>query len=154
MSKRSPVADSEFTSDLAAQIRTTLSKLKRRLREQGGRENLTPSQISVLLRLEKDGAATVSGLARAEGMRPQSMSSIVISLQDAGLVGSSSDPNDGRQTLMSLSRKCEKLLRENRAARQDWLTNAILRKLSAQEQKKLSTALELLSRLTEDEPLP
>src|SRR5580698_5352310 len=153
MSKRSPVPESETASDLAAQIRTTLSRLKRRLREHGGREDLTPSQVTVLLRLEKDGAATVSGLARAEGMRPQSMSSIVTSLQDAGLVGSSSDPNDGRQTLMSLSSKCEKWFREGRAARQDWLTNTILQKLSTQEQQKLSAALELLSRLTEDRPL-
>jgi DNA-binding MarR family transcriptional regulator len=150
MRKRSQVLESVIASDLAAQVRTVLSRLKRRLREQGGRGDLTPSQISVLLRLEKDGAATVSGLARAEGMRPQSMSSIVTSLQDAGLVARSSDPNDGRQTLMSLSNKCEKLLREGRAARQDWLTSAILQKLSAQEQQQLSTTLELLSRLTED----
>src|ERR1700729_3768369 len=153
MSRRLAVAESEFASDLAAQLRTILGRLKRRLREHGGREDLTPSQISVLLRLEKDGADTVSGLARAEGMRPQSMSSIVASLQDAGLVGSSPDPNDGRQTLMSLSNKCEKLLRESRAARQDWLTTTILQKLSAQEQQKLSAALELLSRLNEDRPL-
>jgi DNA-binding MarR family transcriptional regulator len=153
MSKRSPVPKSETASDLAAQIRTILSRLKRRLREQGGREDLTPSQISVLFRLEKDGAATVSGLARAEGIRPQSMSSIVTSLQDAGLVSGIPDLNDGRKTLMSLSRKCEKLLREGRAARQDWLTATILQKLSVQEQQQLSTALELLSRLAEDGPL-
>jgi DNA-binding MarR family transcriptional regulator len=153
MSKKSPVPESETASDLAAQIRTVLSRLKRRLREQGGRGDLTPSQISVLLRLEKDGATTVSGLARAEGMRPQSMSSIVTSLQDAGLVSGIPDPNDGRKTLMSLSKKCEKLLREGRAARQDWLTAAILRKLSPQEQQELLAALELLSRLTEDGPL-
>jgi DNA-binding MarR family transcriptional regulator len=153
MSKRSRVPESETAADLAAQLRTILSRLKRRLREQGGRGDLTPSQISVLLRLEKDGAATVSGLARAEGMRPQSMSSIVTSLQDAGLVSGIPDPNDGRKTLMSLSKKCEKLLREARAARQDWLTTTILQKLSAQEQQQLSTTLELLSRLTEDGPL-
>jgi DNA-binding MarR family transcriptional regulator len=149
MSKGSRAPESEIASDLAAQLRTILGRLKRRLREHGGREDLTPSQISVLLRLEKDGAATVSGLARAEGMRPQSMSSIVTSLQDAGLVGSSSDPNDRRQTLMSLSKKCEKLFREGRAAKQDWLTTTILEKLSAQEQQKLFTTLELLSRLAE-----
>jgi DNA-binding MarR family transcriptional regulator len=153
MSKRSPVPDSQTASDLAAQLRTILSRLKRRLREHGGRKDLTPSQISVLLRLEKDGAATVSGLARAEGMRPQSMSSIVTSLQDAGLVRSSSDPNDRRQTLMSLSNKCEKWLRDGRAARQDWLTTTILQKLSAQEQRQLFTTLKLLCRLTEDGPL-
>jgi DNA-binding MarR family transcriptional regulator len=153
MSKKPPVPESETASDLAAQIRTTLSRLKRRLREQGGRGDLTPSQISVLLRLEKDGAATVSGLARAEGVRPQSMSSIVTSLQEAGLVSGIPDANDGRKTLMSLSKKCEKLLKEGRAARQDWLTAIILQKLSAQEQQQLSTTLELLSRLTEDGPL-
>jgi DNA-binding MarR family transcriptional regulator len=153
MSKRSPVPESETAADLAAQLRTILSRLKRRLREQGGRGDLTPSQVSVLLRLEKDGAATVSGLARAEGMRPQSMSSIVTSLQDAGLVSGIPDPNDGRKTLMSLSKKCEKRLQEVRAARQDWLTAIIVQKLSAQEQQELSTTLELLSRLTEDGPL-
>ena len=155
MSRRSPpVAESQTAaSDLAARLRTILSRLKRRLREQGGRGDLTPSQISVLLRLEKDGAATVSGLARAEGMRPQSMSSIVTSLQDAGLVNGISDPNDGRKTMMLLSRKCEKWLKEGRAARQDWLTAIILQRLSAQEQQQLSTTLELISRFTEDGPL-
>jgi DNA-binding MarR family transcriptional regulator len=153
MSKRSPVLQSETASDLAAQLRTILSRLKRRLREQGGREDLTPSQVSVLLRLENDGAATVSGLARAEGMRPQSMSSIVTSLQDAGLVSGTPDPNDGRKTLMSLSRKCETFLKESRAARQDWLTAIIVQKLSLQEQQQLSTTLELLGRLTEEAPL-
>jgi DNA-binding MarR family transcriptional regulator len=150
MSNRLSVPDAEIASNLAAQIRSVLSRLKRRLREQGGRGDLTPSQICVLLRLEKDGAATVSGLARAEGIRPQSMSSIVNSLQDAGFIGSSADPNDGRQILMSLSNKSEKLLQESRAARQDWLTTAIQQKLSAQEQQQLSTSVELLSRLTED----
>jgi DNA-binding MarR family transcriptional regulator len=153
MSKRSPVPESETAANLAAQLRTILSRLKRRLREQGGQGDLTPSQISVLLRLEKDGVATVSGLARAEGMRPQSMSSIVMSLQDGGLVSGIPDRNDGRKTLMSLSKKCEKSLKEGRAARQDWLTAIILQKLSAQEQQQLSTTLELLSRLTEDGPL-
>ena len=149
MSKKH-VAESESASDLAAQIRTVLSRLKRRLREQGGREDLTPSQISVIVRLEKDGAATVSGLARAEGMRPQSMSAIVTSLHGAGLLRSFSDPNDGRQTLISLSKKCEKLLREGRAARQDWLTAAILNKLSAEERQQLLKDIELLNRLAED----
>ncbi len=153
MSKRSPVSGFETASNLAAQLRTELSRLKRRLREQGKRGDLTPSQISVLLRLEKDGPATVSGLARAEGVRPQSMSSIVTVLQETGLVTGIPDPEDGRKTLMSLSDECETLLRENRAARQDWLTTVILQKLSAQEQKQLTTTLKLLSRLIEDGPL-
>ena len=135
---------------LAAEIRTVGGKLKRRLREHGGRRDLTPSQVSVLLRLEKDGSATVSSLARAEGMRPQSMSTIVAPLQVAGLVRGAPDPSDGRQTLMSLTPKCLKLLQQGRAARQDWLTTRISQTLSVQEQEKLQAALALLTRLVEE----
>ncbi len=83
-------------------------------------------------------------------MRPQSMSAVVTSLQEAGLVSGAPDPSDGRKTLMSLTPKCLKSLQEGRAARQDWLTTTISQKLSAQEQEKLQRALELLTRLVED----
>ena len=131
-------------------MRTVFRKLKLRLREHGGQNDLTPSQISVVLRLEKDGPATVSSLARTEGMRPQSMSAVVTPLQVSGLVKGAPDPSDGRQTLMSLTPKCLKLLQEGRAARQDWLTTRISQKLSVQEQEKLQVALALLTRLVED----
>lgn len=150
VSSRKPSIQTGLASILAAEIRTVGGKLKRRLREHGGRHDLTPSQVSVLLRLEKDGLATVSNLARAEGMRPQSMSAVVTPLQEAGLVRGTPDPSDGRQTLMSLTPKCLKLLQEGRTARQDWLTTTISQKLSAREQKKLQAALELLTRLVED----
>jgi DNA-binding MarR family transcriptional regulator len=135
---------------LAAEIRSVGGKLKRRLREHGDRSDLTPSQVSVLLRLERDGSATVSSLARAEAMRPQSMSAVVTPLQEAGLVRGSADPSDGRQTLMSLTPKCLRRLQEGRAAKQDWLAATIAQKLSAPEQEKLLAALELLTRLVED----
>jgi DNA-binding MarR family transcriptional regulator len=120
------------------------------MREQGGDNDLTPSQASVLLRLEQQGPTTVSSLARAEGMRPQSMSAIVAPLQESGLLRGAPDPGDGRQTLMSLTPKCLKWLQQSRAARQDWLTTTIIQKLSVHEQEKLHAALDLLSRLVED----
>jgi DNA-binding MarR family transcriptional regulator len=131
-------------------MRTVFRKLKLRIREQGGGNDLTPSQASVLLRLETDGAVTVSSLARAEGMRPQSMSAIVTPLLESGLVIGAPDPSDGRQTLMSLTPKCLKWIQESRAARQDWLATTISQKLSIHEQEKLQEALELLKRLVED----
>jgi hypothetical protein len=51
---------------------------------------------------------------------------------------------------MSLSRKCQKLFRVGRAARQDWLTTIIQKKLSSQEQERLASAVELLAHLIED----
>jgi DNA-binding MarR family transcriptional regulator len=139
-----------LSSVLAAETRAVFRKLKLSLREHGGSSDLTPSQISVVLRLEQDGSATVSSLARVEGMRPQSMSAIVTPLQESGLVRGAPDPSDGRQTLMSLTPKCLKWLRDGRAARQDWLTTRISQKLSVQEQEKLQAALALLTRLVED----
>jgi DNA-binding MarR family transcriptional regulator len=132
------------------ELRAVFGKLKRKLREQSGQTDLTPSQVSLLLRLEKDGPAAVSTLARAEGMRPQSMSAIVASLQKAGWVAGSPDPNDRRQVLISLSRTSQRLLREGRAARQDWLAATIQRKLSSHDQEKLALAVELLTRMIED----
>jgi DNA-binding MarR family transcriptional regulator len=146
--------DTVPASQLASELRTILGRLKRRFREQGGRgdlaSSLTSSQIAVILRLDQDGPATVSSLARAEGMRPQSMSAVIAALDESGLVAGSADPNDGRQTLMSLTKSCKKWIEDGRAARQDWLTQAIQRKLSPQEQKKISAALDLLARLAEE----
>jgi len=139
----------ELARTLAAEMRTVFRKLKLRVREHGGGNDLTPSQSSVILRLEKDGATTVSSLARAEGMRPQSMSAIVAPLQESGLIRGVVDPGDGRKTLMSLTPKCLKWLQEGRAARQDWIATTISQKLSLQEQGKLQEALKLLTRLVE-----
>lgn len=145
-----PNTDAALASKLAAELRTTLGHLKRKLRQHGERHDLTSSQIAVILRLEKDGPATVSSLARAEGMRPQSMSAVIAPLEEMGFVAGAADPNDGRKTLMSLTKACKKSIEDGRAARQDWLAHAIQQKLSLQEQKKLSSAIHLLAQITED----
>jgi DNA-binding MarR family transcriptional regulator len=137
-------------STLAQDLRALLGKLKRRLREQGHVGDLTPSQISVLLRLEKDGPATASSLARAEGMRPQSIVPVIAALDKAGLVQGAPDPTDGRQTILSLTKACRTWAEQSRAARQDWLTRALQARLSPQEQDKLVEAVELLKRLVDD----
>jgi DNA-binding MarR family transcriptional regulator len=137
-------------SDLAQELRALFGRLKRRLRDQAHIGDLTPSQTSVLLRLEKDGPATASNLARAEGMRPQSMGPLVAALEAAGLVSGASDPSDGRQTILSLTDACRKWIEEGRAARQDWLTRTIQARLSLQEQEDLAASVELLKRLADD----
>ena len=145
-----PTKDAALAFKLAAELRTTLGHLKRKLRQHGGLNDFTSSQVAVILRLEKDGPATVSSLARAEGMRPQSMSAVIAPLEDMGFVAGAADPNDGRKTLMSLTKACKKSIEDGRAARQDWLGQAIQQKLSPQEQKKLSSVIRLLAQITED----
>lgn len=150
MSNRPTRSQADRAAALALEMRTLFGKLRRKLREQTGHEDFNSSQASVLLRLEKDGPATMSNLARAEAMRPQSMSAVIAPLEAAGLVTGAPDPNDGRQTLLSLTKKCRELIQERRAAKQDWLTRMILAKLSTEEQEQLATSLEFVARLVED----
>lgn len=134
---------------VAQDMRAVLGKLRRKLREQAAVDDLTPSQVSVLLRLENDGPVTASALARAEGMRPQSIMPVIAALERAGLVAGAADPNDGRQTILSLTEACRSRMAQGRAARQDWLTRTLLARLSSQEIDKLAEAVTLLQRLTE-----
>jgi DNA-binding MarR family transcriptional regulator len=143
-----PVSDP--AAHLASELRGLVGKLKRRLREQGSAGDFTPSQIAVIQRLEKHGPATASGLARAEGMRPQSMAAVIGVLDAAGMVSGAPDPSDGRQTLLSLTEACRQRLREGRAARQDWLTKTLQARLSAEEQAVVAEAVVLLRRLADD----
>ena len=138
------------TVALAQDLRGIVGKLRRRLREQADVGDLTHSQTSVLLRLESDGPATTSALARAEGMRPQSMGAVIAALEAAGLVAGAPDPRDGRQTLLSLTDHCRRWIAEGRAARQDWLSRVIDARLSRPEQDQLAAVIPLLQRLTSD----
>ena len=135
---------------LATELRALVGKLKRRLREQTDSGDLTPSQVSVLLRLERDGPATTSTLARLEGMRPQSMGTVIAPLQAGGLLSATPDPKDGRQTILSLTDACRRWVEDGRAARQDWLTRALHARLSPQEQERIGDAVALLKRLVAD----
>jgi DNA-binding MarR family transcriptional regulator len=150
MTASSPSQRSSPAVGLAQELRAFAGKLKRRLREQADVGDLTPSQTAVLLRLESEGPATTSSLARAEGMRPQSMGAVVAALEAAGLVVGAPDPADGRQTLLSLTDSCRDWLVLGRAARQDWLSRTIEARLSPDEQAQLAAAIPLLHRLTHE----
>ena len=140
--------DVDFSA-LAAELRALIGTLKRRLRDQAHLGDLTWSQTSVLGRLERDGPATVTALARAEGMRPQSMGAIVAVLEAGGFVSGSPDPDDGRQTILSLTAACREWVEAGRSARDDWLCRAIRTRLAPDEQAQLARAVGLLKRVAE-----
>jgi len=137
------------TLAVAGELRVVLGRLKRRLREELHMGELSWSQVSVLGHLERGGPATVTTLARAEGMRPQSMGATVAVLERAGLVSGVADPNDGRQTVISLTVACRELIKASRAAREDWLFRSIRTNLTPAEQKQLANAVELLKRVAD-----
>jgi len=149
MRERSTSETARATAALAAELRVLVGQLKRRLREQSSLGDLTESQIAVLRRLDSEGPATVTTLARAEGMRPQSMGANIAALEAAGLVSGAPDPNDGRQTILSLTAACRERVKAGRMAREDWLFRTLQSKLAPAEQEQVARAVKLLQRLVE-----
>jgi DNA-binding MarR family transcriptional regulator len=151
MTRRKADGDNSEAIALAADLHALGGKLKRRLREQASAGDLTPSQTAVLMHLERDGPTTVTALARLEGVRSQSMGATVAGLETLGLVKGSPDPADGRQTILSLTPACREKIRSGRAARHEWLLQAIQSKLTADEQKQLAAAMRLLGRIVDQD---
>lgn len=141
--------DSIELAALAGELRISLGKLIRRVREHSQSGDFTSSQRSVLLRLDRDGPATVSALARAESVKPQSMRMTVANLEALGAIRGEADLNDGRKTLIHLTPGFKETLRASRAAKEDWLVRALQAQLSEQEQQALASTVKLLQRLAD-----
>src|SRR3984885_15281149 len=82
------------------------------------------TQKAVLSRLEKHGPATAADLARAEGVKPQSMSTALGLLEKKGLVERKAHPTDGRQINIKLTVRGITLRRNSKEATYAWLSRA------------------------------
>lgn len=147
MSELSKTQPTERQAQVAGELRVAVSRLSRRLREQSGGDDLTKSQLSVLGRLERDGAATVTELANADGIRSQSMGAIVAALDAAGLVSGSPHPRDGRKTVIALTGSARELFATGRLAKDDWLTRRVSETLTDAELEQVAEAITLLDRI-------
>jgi DNA-binding MarR family transcriptional regulator len=132
---------------LASDLRVVLGQLIRRLRSE---HRFSLSQGSVLGRLDREGAQSVSDLAFAERVRPQSMAQTVTDLESDGLVARAPDPDDGRRALVSLTAAGLTELREDRLRREGWLVRAI-EELPAADQATVERAIVLLRQLADAE---
>jgi DNA-binding MarR family transcriptional regulator len=146
-------AVNEDISDSAArsarELRVVVSRLRRRLNEIGGSHELTPSQVSVVSRLDRDGPASASDLAAAERIRPQSMATVLAALAEQGWIERRPDPEDGRKQLVSLSAGALERLHDSRSVRVEWLSRALQDRYTEDERQAVLRALSLLDRLTQ-----
>ena len=131
----------------ARELRVLVGRLRRRLRETSDRRELTPSQTAVLSRLAKDGAASTSDLAAAEGVRAQSMAASVGVLLERGMAQRRPDPGDGRRQLISLTAEGGEFVADTRAAGQEWLARTLTERFTEDERATLLTAIALLERV-------
>ncbi|UVO12007.1 MarR family transcriptional regulator [Mycobacterium sp. SVM_VP21] len=133
----------------ARDLRVMFSRLRRRLREVATADDLTPSQTAVLLRLVKDGPASISQLAGAERVRPQSMAATVAGLDRHGLIERRPDPHDGRRQLIALTAVGRRRAESDRKVRDEWLVRAMQDRYSEGERQVINEALTLLDRLND-----
>jgi DNA-binding MarR family transcriptional regulator len=140
-----PVRDTPTTL-LAHELRDMIGRLIRRLRAEPGP---SVARMTVLGRLDRDGATSISDLAAAERMRPQSMAQTVHDLETGGLVSRRPDPADGRRVFIEVTSKGLEVLQTTRARRETWLTEVLERELNAEERELLRDALVLLSRIAD-----
>ena len=136
-------------TELASDLRVVIGQLVRRLRAE--RRDLSLSQATVLGLLDRAGAASISDLAAADRVRPQSMAATVAAMEAAGLLERSADPADRRRVLITTTAAGRAALAGDRARRVGWLAAAIERDLGVRERRELARAVELLRRLAQDD---
>src|SRR5437764_15439247 len=133
----------------ASEVRMSVMRLARRLRQQRPDHGLSLTRLAVLSRLDREGPATVTALALAERIQPQSMTRAVAELEQRGLLERSPHPTDGRQIVLRISQAGADLLAADRRQRDEWLSVAMADTLTPVEQEFVRVASKLLDRLAE-----
>ena len=120
----------------------------RRARVAAASQGLSLTEASVMSRLAREGPATTAELARAEGMRPQSMGTTVAALEEMGMVERKPHPTDGRQVDIVLTAKGAAARKSMKDAKRTWLAQA-MEQLNEREKETLFAAGEIIKRLVE-----
>ena len=135
------------TTVLAARLRLGITRLARRLRQEA-EAGITPSMLSALSSVERQGPLTMRDLCSLERVQPPTMTRIVAGLVEDGLVERDADPNDGRVVWVKVTASGRRLLERSRGRKDAYLARA-LRSLGPGELETLEDAAGLLERLTE-----
>jgi DNA-binding MarR family transcriptional regulator len=132
---------------LASQLRVSVMRLARRLRNERDPQNpLGVGAISVLGVLLREGESTIGQLAAHERVQPPSMTRTVSWLVDAGYAVRRPSETDGRSTLVAISDLGRETLLADRRRRDAWLARR-LKDLTPEERDLLRQVAPLIERL-------
>ena len=144
----------QSTSDagLATSLRISVSRLARRMRAeriaQGLQPELSDTQLAALAALEKHSAMTPGELAEHEKVQPPSITRVIASLEERGLIERMPHPSDRRQVVLTVTDQGRDLVRTLRKLREAWLARR-LRELDPAERAVLREALPILEKLSQ-----
>ena len=134
----------------ARDLRQSVVRLARRLRSQRQEHGVSPLGVSVLSRLYRHHSLTPRAIADGEHVAPQTLTRVLATLEERGLVSRQGDPTDGRQSLLEITPAGLDVLRQDSARREAWLAGAMASGLSPAEQRIVGIAAELLDRLADE----
>src|SRR5215469_9246169 len=136
------IPQSRSDAGLATSLRISVSRLARRMRAERMAQGLQPelfdTQLAALAALEKHTAMTPSELAEHEKVQPPSITRVIASLEERGLIQRMPHATDqGRDVVAKL-----------RQLREAWLARR-LRELTPAERAVLREALPILEKLSQ-----
>jgi DNA-binding MarR family transcriptional regulator len=144
--KLETIAPREQALAAADRLHSAAIHLLRQLRRQDSATGEGPARLSALSVLVFAGSKTLGELADAEQVKPPTMSRIVAGLESSGLVKISREAADARRMNICASRKGERLLREGRRRRIEYLAER-LQTLKSEDLAQLSDAAETIERV-------
>ena len=142
-----------MTSDLrelASDLSLALVRLTRHLRGRRTDSRVSLTQLSALSTLSLEGPITPGALAGKERVQPPSMTRVITSLADLGLVERKPHPTDGRQVIVSIAESGLALLADERSAREAWMTER-LSTLSDEQLQVLRAAVEIFAEMVAED---
>jgi DNA-binding MarR family transcriptional regulator len=121
----------------------------RRLRQLQAQDELTLPEASALKRLERAEPTTVTALAKEEQISVQSIGATLGGLEARGLLERRADPDDGRRSILSITKAGRTALGDKNNARTEHLVKALSAGFTPAEQRQLMTAAPLIERLAQ-----
>lgn len=137
------------TYEVAASLRSTVTRLVRQLRKQNVSSDFSNAELLTMGLLDQHGKLLPSELAEMERISAQAISQILNRLEEVHCVNRVVDEADKRKTVVSLTEKGIQYLYENRRIKEEWLVQAMDKLFSAQERALIEAFLPLLQRLAE-----
>ena len=133
------------TEALADQLHSTAIRLLRLVRVQDAASGIAPARLSALSVIVFGGPVSLQDLARAEQVRPPTMSRIVDALETQGLARRTTDPDDRRAVKSAATKKGTAVLQKGRDRRVKFLAS-YLSKLSDAELAQIEQGLGCVKR--------
>ncbi len=137
------------TTETAARLRRAITRMNRRLRHSalGG---ISPAQASMLASVESLHNPSLGDLASAEQIQPPSVTRLVRTMEQAGLIKCVADPDDRRCTRVQITKLGRQEVEQIRKRKTEFLERK-LQSLSSGDRQRAEELVRFLELLLETE---